>query len=142
MNGIFFELLIMMPIFLGGITLIIIIIIPKMVKRRIPYCPDCKTGKFWFKPEEEGKIFNCKKCGAPMEWLEYPEDLFKTRVKYFRITFSLFYPTFLSLLLMGVTTSLFSIFLILTSMISLVILGIILDLKSRREILNWASKLE
>ncbi|NVM52285.1 MAG: hypothetical protein HWN66_01190 [Candidatus Helarchaeota archaeon] len=139
MRDIVLEFVIVIPIVLVLITLIIIII-PSRIKRRIPFCSNCNLGKFWFKREDEEKVFICKKCNTSMKWVEYPEDMFQRRVKYFRIIFSLFYPTILSLFLFLVTISLWPLFLILGLMGNLIVGGIILDLVSRKEILKWAEK--
>jgi len=132
----------------GFITMGILFIIPNQVKKRIPFCVDCKRGKFWFKREEEveDKKFNCKKCGIPMQWEEIPIDLFKIRVNYFRLVMALLYPhAFLLLLLILDVFYYTSVNLILPLVLAFIafpiVTGIFLDIKSRREIEQKLAKL-
>lgn len=120
----------------------IIVFMAGIVDKQILFCSNCKSGKFSPKLKDKGKDIPCKKCQKLMEWIEIPEDLYQVRVIYFRIMYSLFYPIiFFTILFDFFPDYYFSLsYGFFGGIISLIVVGIILNLRSRRQILNWAIK--
>jgi hypothetical protein len=125
----------------------IIVFMAGIVDKQILFCSNCKSGKFSPKLKDKGKDFPCKKCQKLMEWIEIPEDLYQVRVSYFRIMYSLFYPIIFFGIIFDILPDYYSSSLsvgIIGGFISLVVgsilVCIILNLRSRRQILNWAGK--
>lgn len=112
--------------------------VPKMINKSFLYCVHCNAGKFEFTPLKEQDFF-CKKCHESLEKLEIPGDLFKMRVYYIRMVVSLFVPFLISLFLALIEVPFAAIF-VFGFTFSMLVVGIVLELKSRRQILNWAKK--
>jgi len=104
----------------------------------ILYCPKCKCMKL--KYGKEKGVFICKKCGTFMEWIEIPDDLLRTQVKYFRITFALYIPITLTIILFLFFDSIFFGFTI-GFLIIFIVMGLFTYLIPRMKIKKWVTKL-
>ena len=135
-------LIIMLPPYCGFITFLVIKLAPKYVNRKFLFCVKCNSGKFTYSVTDKEKDFNCSKCNILMEWIEMTEDLFKLRVKSYRIIFSLLlYPIVLFLILFIVLNIVFAAFLLISCLIGMIIVGVIIDLITRKKILKYATKI-
>jgi len=120
---------------------------PVFIKKRILFCSNCKAAIFYPKHAKKEMDTPCKKCKKLMEWIDIPEDMYQRRVFLFRLIYSLLFPVcFLIILFFEILplfywdTSLLGGIIVFLSCIGILIGYFILDLTSKRQILNWAGK--
>lgn len=130
-------------IFFLGFISVAIVCMPFVVEKALLYCPACQTGKFFLKKMSRVDPA-CKKCGERREWIAIPEELRKKRIKYVRVTLSLLYPLAIYYIISIIFNKWFSIPILLVVLIisisATTITGIVLALKSQKEIFRWAQK--